>query len=309
MDPRRASYHQVAYDAQRMTSDVATTASKTWNVDLARISAVLEKSDDGIWTPRTTRHEAVSFPDDGHDVCFRIEDASLWFAHRNACIAAALLRHGVDGPLLDVGGGNGAVSKALEERGIDTVLLEPGREGARNARRRGVRNVICATLQDAGIEAGAFGAAGAFDVIEHVADDAALLREIHRVLRPGGTLCVTVPAYGWLWSSEDELAGHHRRYSRGRLEALLAGGAFKVEYATHFFAPFTLPVLLMRSVPHRLRARRSVEEVSEGAARQHIMSPFPRRVMTSVLAPEVWRIASGRTIPFGTSILAVATKT
>jgi SAM-dependent methyltransferase len=280
----------------------------TSDADLARISPVLEKSADGIWTPKTNRHEAVSFPEDGHDACFRIEDASLWFAHRNACIAAALHRHGVGGPLLDVGGGNGAVSKALDDEGIETVLLEPGPEGARNARRRGVRNVICATLEDASFEDGAFGAAGAFDVVEHVADDAGLLREIHRVLRPGGTLCVTVPAYGWLWSAEDELAGHHRRYSRRRLEALLAGCAFKVDYATYFFAPFTLPVLLMRSVPHRVRARRSVEEVSEGAARQHIMSPFPRRVMTSVLAPEIRRIAAGRTIPFGTSILAVATK-
>lgn len=280
----------------------------TSDADLAGISRVLEKSADGIWTPKTKRHEAVSFPDDGHDACFRIEDASLWFAHRNACIGAALRRHGVAGPLLDVGGGNGAVSKALDEQGIATVLLEPGPEGAQNARRRGVRNVICATLEDAGFEDGAFGAAGAFDVVEHVADDAGLLREIHRVLRPGGTLCVTVPAYGWLWSAEDELAGHHRRYSRGRLEALLAASAFKVDYASYFFAPFTLPVFLLRSVPHRVRPRRSVEEVSDGAARQHIMSPFPRRVMTSVLAPEIRRIAAGRTIPFGTSILAVATK-
>ena len=280
----------------------------TSDVDLASLSAVLEKSGDGIWTPKTKRSEAVSFPEDGHDACFRIEDASLWFAHRNACIAAALRRHGVRGPLLDVGGGNGAVSKALDDEGIATVLLEPGPEGVQNARRRGVRNVICATLEDAGFEDGAFGAAGAFDVVEHVANDAGLCREIHRVLRPGGTLCVTVPAYGWLWSSEDELAGHHRRYSRARLEALLASCAFRVDYATYFFAPFTLPVFLMRSVPHRVRPRRSIEEVSEGAARQHIMSPFPRRVMTSVLAPEIRRIAAGRTIPFGTSILAVATK-
>jgi SAM-dependent methyltransferase len=280
----------------------------TSDVDLARISGALEKSGDGIWTPKSKRREAVSFPEDGHDACFRIEDASLWFAHRNACIAAALRRHGVHGPLLDVGGGNGAVSKALDDEGIGTVLLEPGPEGAQNARRRGVRNVICATLADAGFEDGAFGAAGAFDVVEHVADDAGLLREIHRVLRPGGTLCVTVPAYGWLWSAEDEVAGHHRRYSRGRLEALLAASAFRVDYASYFFAPFTLPVFLVRSVPHRVRPRRSAEDVSDGAVRQHIMSPFPRRVMTSVLAPEIRRIAAGRTIPFGTSILAVATK-
>ena len=278
------------------------------DVDLASVSPVLAKTSDGIWKPKAARGETISFPDDGHDACFRLEDASLWFAHRNACIAAALLRHGVDGPLLDVGGGNGAVSKALDDKGIETVLLEPGPDGAQNARRRGVRNVVCATLQDASFEAGSFGAAGAFDVIEHVEDDAALLGEIRRVLRPGGTLCVTVPAYGWLWSAEDEHAGHHRRYSLARLDALLTRCAFRVDYATYFFAPFTLPVLLVRSLPHRVLPRRSTEAVGEGAARQHIMSPLPRRVMTSLLAPEIRRIAAGRRIPFGTSILAVATK-
>ncbi len=145
------------------------------DVDLARISPVLEKNGDGIWKPKAKRTETISFPEHGHDACFRLEDASLWFAHRNACISAALLRHGVEGPLLDIGGGNGVVSKALDDKGIETVLLEPGLDGAQNARRRGVRNVVCATLHDAAFESGSFGAAGVFDVIEHVEDDAELL--------------------------------------------------------------------------------------------------------------------------------------
>ncbi len=51
----------------------------------------------------------------------------------------------------------------------------------------------------------------AFDVLEHILDDAAALREVERVLRPGGCLLVTVPADMDLWSAHDEAVGHVRR--------------------------------------------------------------------------------------------------
>jgi SAM-dependent methyltransferase len=249
----------------------------------------------------------ISFPDTGHDSCFQIEDDSFWFAHRNACITAALRRAHVTGPLLDVGGGNGAVSAALEHAGISTVLLEPGPVGARNARARGLTNVVCATLGDAGFAERSFSAAGLFDVAEHVEDDAALLGEVHAVLQPGGTLCITVPAHRVLWSAEDELAGHFRRYTLRGLRATLEACGFAVHYETYFFAPLALPVFLMRSLPHRLR-RRSAAAVEQGAAEQHVTSPIVRRAVDALLAPELHRIRAGRSVPLGTSCLAVATR-
>jgi SAM-dependent methyltransferase len=281
--------------------------SDACGIDLARLGGDLERDAAGIWRPRAARDHALSFPEDGHDACFRIEDDSFWFAHRNACITAALSRARIDGPLLDIGGGNGAVSQALERSHIEAILLEPGPEGARNARRRGLRNVVCATLEDAGFEAGAFGAAGLFDVAEHVADDDALLREIHRILRPGGVLCVTVPAHRWLWSAEDDLAGHHRRYSLRGLSELLARRGFEVRYQTYFFAPLTVPVLVLRSLPHRL-LHRPAAVIERAAARHHVPSPMARRVMDALLAPELRQIRAGRRVPFGTSCLAVAVR-
>ena len=276
-------------------------------IDLSSLSRVLGCDDDGIWRAHNSSHAKLSFPEGGHEAGFRIEDESFWFAHRNECIAAALRGHTIDGPFLDVGGGNGAVSKALENRGLRTVLLEPGPEGAHNARVRGLRTVVNATLEDAHFADGTFAAAGAFDVIEHIADDDAILREVHRVLRPNGIMCVTVPAYEWLWSSEDVLAGHHRRYTLPRLEKVLTRCGFEVGYQTYFFAPLTLPMFLMRSVPHRLH-RRSEAAVEETASKQHTPSPLARKVMDALLAPELARIARGHTIPVGTSCLAVALK-
>ena len=272
-----------------------------------RLARNLTQGADQIWRARDARAHALSFPAHGHAACFAIEDASFWFAHRSACITAVLRRHGVVGPLLDVGGGNGAVSAALERAGIETVLLEPGLTGARNAHARGLRNVVCATLEDADFADRAFDAVGLFDVIEHVDDDAALLRAAHRVLRPGGTLCVTVPAHGWLWSAEDELAGHHRRYTCGSLGATLARCGFEVAYQSYLFAPLVAPVLALRTVPHRL-AKRSTATLERRAAAYHAPSPLVRRALELALAPELAAIRAGRRVPFGTSCLTLATR-
>jgi SAM-dependent methyltransferase len=270
-------------------------------VDLGRLGSLAQDAA-GIWRPRASQTSPLSFPADGHDACFALEDSSFWFAHRNACITAALERAQVTGPLLDIGGGNGAVSQALERARIETVLLEPGDAGARNAHRRGLRNVACTTLEDAGFTDGSFAAAGLFDVAEHVSDDTALFRETRRVLRPRGILCVTVPAYRWLWSDEDDVAGHHRRYTLATLCAALDG--FAIRYQTYLFSPLVVPVLVARS----LRRGRSQAAVEHGAETQHRTSPVVRRLVDAALAPELRAIRAGLRVPFGTSCLAVAEK-
>jgi SAM-dependent methyltransferase len=88
--------------------------------------------------------------------------------------------------------------------------------------------------------AAAFEAVVCGEVLEHVADDAAAVAGIARVLRPGGVLVATVPAgrgrYGWL----DRWAGHARRYDLADLRALVAGHGFKVLRLHHWGFPFGL---------------------------------------------------------------------
>lgn len=266
----------------------------------------LTKDAKGIWRRADAPKADLSFPEHGHDSCFAIEDNSFWFAHRTECIATALRSYPFEGPFLDIGGGNGAVASGLSKRGIPTVLLEPGPEGAHNARKRGVEDVICATLDEANFEPASFGGAGLFDVIEHVEDDNALLRSAHRILRPHGVLCVTVPAYQLLWSAEDEHAGHYRRYTRKSLEQALERAGFEVRYSTYLFAPLTVPLFVFRSLRYRLG--RPAKDIDANASAQHTPSPIARTVMNAALAPEQHRIAKQRLVPFGTSCLAVATR-
>ncbi len=100
------------------------------------------------------------------------------------------------------------------------------------------------------LDAGSTDLVTALDVLEHV-DDRAALGEFHRVLRLDGWAVVTVPAFPFLWSERDELAGHRRRYRRADLVALFEASGFAVgETAYYQFALF--PLL----VASRIAARR-----------------------------------------------------
>jgi SAM-dependent methyltransferase len=273
--------------------------------DLASLAPSLERHDDGIWFAR--EQVAVSYPEHGNSACLQIEDQSFWFRHRNRCIASVVRRFLPEGALLDIGGGNGYVAKGLAEAGVACALLEPGIEGALAARERGVDPVICARLEDIGRAAGSVDAAGMFDVLEHLEDEAGALNQVHALLRPGGRLFLTVPAYGFLHSADDVMAGHFRRYTLRSLRKAVIRSGFTPEYATYLFAPLPPFVFLLRTIPSLLRLRRPAD-AEEQSADELSHQGISTRIVDRLLDTEARRIESGRTIPFGTSCLAVCTK-
>jgi SAM-dependent methyltransferase len=262
---------------------------------------------DGLWQPRDV--SPVSYPEDGNDVSFQVEDHSYWFAHRNACLGEVMKPFPPGGTFFDIGGGNGFVTAAVEANAHKAVLIEPG-SGARNARSRSLPNVIKATLEDCAFRPGSLPAAGAFDVVEHIDDDVAFLRHIHRLLVPGGRFYATVPAFGKLWSNEDDYAGHFRRYTRKSWREVIAAAGFEMEYVTCIFAWLSVPVLLMRSLPYRLRRSRKEGLGTLSAVNSdHRLRPLLAPVIRRFHEWELSRIRSHKVIPIGTSLLSVACKT
>lgn len=242
----------------------------------------------------------ISYPVAGNDFCFDVEETSFWFAHRNAAILAAVRAFPpADGPLLDIGAGNGFVAAALQREGFDVVAIEPNESGAANAVRRGVSHVVRGTLDSARLEEGHAGGAGLFDVVEHIDEDRQFMTSVRRYLQRDGRVYVTVPAFPALWSDEDAYAGHFRRYTVASLRALLRDAGFDVEYATYFFSPLPLPIFLLRALPSRVRKRRAEPKHAVGGKRT-------RAVLERMLRFELARIGRGAAIPFGSSCLAVA---
>lgn len=262
---------------------------------------------DGIWYG--AGHQHVSYPEHGNDTCFSIEEESFWFMHRNECICELVRRFppAAGEAIFDIGGGNGYVSRGLIAAGHDAVLIEPGNSGARNAMHRGVKNVVCATTVSAGVMPATLGAIGLFDVIEHMEDDIGFLREMRRLSKPGGMLYATVPAYSFLWSGEDVIAGHFRRYTAKGIAAVLAKAGFSVEYDSYFFRALPLPIFLLRSLPFRLGISALVSD-SSGAKEHHQKGRggLAAHFLVKSLEGEREKIARGVRMGFGASCIIAA---
>ncbi|MBM3264681.1 MAG: class I SAM-dependent methyltransferase [candidate division Zixibacteria bacterium] len=263
----------------------------------------LRHDERGIW--RASRGTGVSYPDDGNQRCFEIEDASFWFNHRNDCIMALIHRFPPDGFILDVGGGNGYQAQRMIAEGFEAVLLEPGSVGSENARvKRGLPQVVCATLQDAGLLPESVPAIGLFDVLEHIPDDTAFIDLIHSVLRPDGLFYATVPAHPWLWSYADDMVHHCRRYREPELKKLLEG-RFEVVYFSYYFQVLTLPLFLLRTLPHKIgwyRDRGVISNASEHGAGNGLLSRFTAYLLDN----EVGLIRHGEEQINGPSVIFAA---
>ena len=270
-------------------------------VDMRSIADGLEERADGYWV--STDDEAVSYPALGHQRCLAIEDSSFWFGHRASCITTAVRRFPPTGMVFDIGGGNGHVSQALNRAGFASAVVEPGIDGANAAYERGIRPVVRATTHSARFDQATLGAVGLFDVLEHIKDDKAFFEEIATLMIPGGRVYVTVPAYEWLWSADDERAGHYRRYTEKRLRDVVEGAGFRTEYATYIFRFLPLPVALARSLPSRL-GRRTVD--SDAQSDHNKPSGAAGSLLSSALAREQKNVAQGRRMRFGGSILLIA---
>lgn len=258
----------------------------------------------GVWTPAT--RQTVSYPDEGNDLCAAIEAMSFWFRHRNRVIAAAVERYPpADGPIFDLGGGNGYVSLGLQQAHQETVLVEPGRSGALTALRRGVGTVVCASVETAGFRAGSLPGAGLFDVLEHIEDDLEFLRKLRTALHRRGRLYLTVPAFRWLWSNEDKFAGHFRRYTIRSLTQLIHKANFDLDYAGYFFTWLPPVIFFLRSIPTRLGLRKDVS--AESWRREHASGSWlSRQVLETALGFEVQAVRRGYRLPLGSSLLCVA---
>jgi SAM-dependent methyltransferase len=275
--------------------------------DLGAVASGVNLDAEGIW--RAAHGEAISYPPDGNAACLAVEDSSFWFRHRNRCIEAAVSAAlpSKQGFFLDVGAGNGYVARGLMQAGYEVVAVEPGLAGARNAKARGLPHVICATTQACRFAPNSVPAAGAFDVVEHIADDIGFLSHLRSLLRADGALVLTVPAHPALWSHDDDEAGHQRRYTAASLSAALESACWRVDFETYFFRWLPLPIALMRALPYRLGKRRPSSISGQAAARDHAATrPWTARAIERALASEVRNIRQRRRMAFGGSLLAIA---
>lgn len=273
-------------------------------IQVDKIATNLECGEHGIWFAK--KRSLISYPEHGNLQCLQIEDGSFWFKYRNKCILEAIRIFPAEGAIFDVGAGNGYVSLALKNAGFDTVIIEPGFQGAMNAHARGLNPVICSTLEDAGFRNHSIPSVGLFDLLEHIKDDIGLLGTIKNLLIPSGRLYITVPAYSFLWSVEDDHAGHHRRYTTKSLSTKLESVGFDINLSTYIFGPLPIPIFIFRSIPSRFGFKTTSDFKRTQKEHCHNKSLLGS-LLNWALDKELRALRNNRRIPVGGSCLLVAT--
>jgi len=250
----------------------------------------------------------ISYPEDGNEICFQVEENSFWFRHRNNCIAEGVTKYCPNSVFFDIGGGNGFVAKGLENRGISTVLVEPGINGCLNAKKRNLNNIVCSTLENASFLSNTLPAVGLFDVVEHIEHDTFFLSNVQKIIIDNGFVFITVPAFHSLWSNEDVEAGHYRRYKRKDIEKKLTSAGFSIEYSTYIFSILILPVFLFRVLPNLFRLNKKTKDIEKYKNDHKPKSGLIDKILTVFWEFELTRIRGRKVIGVGGSCFIIARK-
>lgn len=232
------------------------------------------------------------------------EGRQWWYVGMRAITAALLDRHARPATdarpnLLDAGCGTGE-NLAQLGAGHDTVGVDLSPAATAFCGARGQRvvrgSVLSLPFRDRG-----FDRVTSFDVLYHrwVADDAAAVRELARVLRPGGVLLVRVPALKMLWGAHDAAVFSRHRYTASELRTLFAAAGL-VDVRTTYANTVLFPLLLLRRGLDRLTGR-------EGSDVGFLPAPL-EWLFTRALRLEAALIGLGLRLPVGASVFAVGRK-
>src|SRR5947199_206326 len=190
-----------------------------------------------------------------YSIMYEVEGKHWWFVGRRKIIAGFVEKIcrdiGKRRPrILDVGCGTGANLQMLANFGV-AEGVDVSTEALDFCRARGLSKVKHGAAEALPYEDASFDLVTGLDVVEHLDDDLAALKEMRRVLRPGGRALFFVPAFMFLWGVQDDISNHRRRYTLAGLKQVALQAGFEIVRASYvnitFFAPIFLGRLLMRA--------------------------------------------------------------
>lgn len=230
----------------------------------------------------------------------RVEADHWYYAGKRRLVRALLERVRPilpDHILLDCGAGTGRFAEEMQAR-CRVLVLDDHEQALRLLRERFRPEQIFALAGDrVPLPDAALDLVTALDVLEHTLDDTAVVREFHRLLKPGGVVAVTVPASMTLWSEWDVALHHHRRYTRPQLRALFPAADWSLDYVNYTNVPVYPVVWLIRKWRRLLRLPDGLDD-----------HPLPRWLNALLRAQFVGLALARVPMPFGVSLVLVARK-
>jgi SAM-dependent methyltransferase len=233
-----------------------------------------------------------------------VEDSHWWFVGRRAILESFLsqirsaftIRHSPF-TILDVGCGTGANLEMLAQFG-DAEGVDVSDDALEFCKLKGLK-VHKGLAESLPFADESFDLVTALDVVEHLDDDIAGLKEMNRVLKSDGKTLIFVPAFMWLWGVQDDISNHRIRYTREQIVERLNAAGFKIERATYANITFFLPILLGRF----LMKVTGIKPESENNVNISALNGIFGKIFST---EKYW--LNKANFPFGVSIVIVAAK-
>lgn len=237
-----------------------------------------------------------------------VEKTHWYYAGKRELVRRWLNRVGPPRPdqvLLDCGAGTGCFALEMQ-RHCRVLVLDDHEEALRLLRTRfRPEQVIALTGGDVPLPDGAVDYLTALDVLEHIERDAAAVDGFHRLLKPGGTLVVTVPAGMALWSDWDVALHHFRRYNRAQLRALFPTEEWDLVHLNYTNVVVYPAVWLVRKWRGFTARRDSAGRASKARSEDRIPPAWINAILRTIF---VWLGLARLPFPFGVSLVLVATR-
>jgi SAM-dependent methyltransferase len=188
-----------------------------------------------------------------YEIMNRVEDSHWWFVGRRAILESFLeqIVSEIRDPqsairILDVGCGTGANLEMLANFG-EAEGVDVSDDALEFCRAKGLK-AHKGLAEKLPFEDESFDLVTALDVVEHLDDDVAGLKEMNRILKKGGKTLIFVPAFMWLWGVQDDISNHRIRYTKKQIVERLNKAGFAIERATYANWTFFAPILAGRTL-------------------------------------------------------------
>ncbi len=239
----------------------------------------------------------------------KMPEKHWWYRVRNSLLDAVFRRilkfkEESNKKILDVGSGCGQTFQVLQKFG--KIYSVDSNKYYTDYQKNHYKDVIVwnSEFPDENSSNYAYDVICMFDFIEHVENPGRILEYSYKILKKGGFLLITVPAYQWMWTDFDIRAGHFRRYSRSSLVSEARRAGFKSVYSTYFITLLFVFAVIVRKIIDPLKRK---DKSSLGLEFENTEG-FLNEILYRVSNMETFMIRKKIFIPFGLSILGVFKK-